>query len=254
MSFIAIIPARLQSTRLPNKPLVDIAGKPMVVRTAEQAMRSGASAIYVATDSPDIVDVARSHGLLALLTDSHHATGTDRLAETVELLRLSDDQIVVNIQGDEPLIPPELIQAVANQLKQNPQAAIATAAALYHEDADFFNPNTVKVVCDISQNALYFSRAPIPWARDALQTHPNKLAPGLGALHHIGIYAYRVSFLRQYPTLPRGPLETIESLEQLRALENGYSISVHIHPSTPAHGVDTAEDLDKVRQIFENRL
>lgn len=254
MSFIAIIPARLHSTRLPNKPLADIAGLPMVVRTAHQAQKSGASAIYVATDSKDIAKAASQHHITALLTSPHHPTGTDRLAEVVNILQLADDEIVVNVQGDEPLIPPELIQAVAKQLQKNPMAAIATAATVYKDDSSFFNPNTVKVVCDLQQRALYFSRAPIPWARDALQDNPNKIAPELRALNHIGIYAYRARFLRQYPQLPRGPLETLESLEQLRALENGFSISVYIHPSAPAHGVDTPEDLDKVRQIFENRL
>lgn len=254
MSFIAIIPARLHSTRLPNKPLADIAGLPMVVRTAHQAQQSGASSIYIATDSQEIVDAASQHHIASLLTSTDHPTGTDRLAEVVDILQLTDEEIVVNVQGDEPLIAPELIQAVAGQLKKNPTAAIATAASVYQDDTSFFNHNTVKVVCDLQQRALYFSRAPIPWARDALQNTPNKMAAELGALHHIGIYAYRVSFLRQYPQLPRGPLEALESLEQLRALENGFGISVYIHPNAPAHGVDTPEDLDKVRQIFENRL
>lgn len=254
MSFIAIIPARLASTRLPNKPLADIMGKPMVVRTAEQVQKTNAKAIYIATDSQQVIDVAQQYGLKTLLTKPDHATGTDRLSEAVDLLGLEDSEVVVNIQGDEPLIRPDLIEAVATQLQQQPNSAIATVATPYTSSQSFFDPNSVKVVCGLSGQALYFSRAPIPWARDALQAHPNTLATGLPALHHIGIYAYRTSFLRQFPNLARGPLESFESLEQLRALENGYSISVHITHNAPALGVDTAADLDKVREIFKNRL
>lgn len=254
MSFIAIIPARLASTRLPNKPLADIMGKPMVIRTAEQVKKSGAKAIYIATDSQQIVDVVSAYGFQSLLTKGDHPTGTDRLAEAASLLNLKDGEIVVNIQGDEPLIQPELIDAVALQLQQNVNAAIATAATPYTNDNDFFNPNTVKVVCGLSGQALYFSRAPIPWARDAMQHNPNAMAPNLNALQHIGIYAYRVSFLQQFPHLAKGPLEAYESLEQLRALENGYGICVHISAQAPAQGVDTLADLDKVREIFQNRL
>lgn len=254
MAFIAIIPARLASTRLPNKPLADIMGKPMIVRTAEQVQKSGASAIYIATDSQQVVDAVRPYGIACLLTQTEHPTGTDRLAEAIELLKLDESEIVVNVQGDEPLIRPEIIDAIANQLQQNPNAAIATVATPYLHDADFFNPNSVKVVCGLSGQALYFSRASIPWSRDAMQQNPNTMATGLNALQHIGIYAYRASFLRQFPNLPRGPLETHESLEQLRALENGYGISVYISPAAPAPGVDTVADLNKVREIFQNRL
>lgn len=254
MDFIAIIPARLASTRLPNKPLADIMGKPMIVRTAEQVRKSGAKAIYIATDSPQVADVVKQYGFDSLITQSSHPTGTDRLSEAVNLLNLKDGEVVVNIQGDEPLISPETINAVAAQLQQHPNAAIATVATPYTQAAHFFNPNSVKVVCGLSGQALYFSRAPIPWSRDAMQQDPNALAPGLNALQHIGIYAYRASFLRQFPNLARGPLETHESLEQLRALENGYSISVYISPAAPALGVDTLADLDNVREIFKNRL
>lgn len=254
MSFIAIIPARLASTRLPNKPLADIMGKPMVIRTAEQVKKSGASAIYIATDSHDIAEVVNAYGFKALITKADHPTGTDRLAEAVALLGLKDSEIVVNIQGDEPLIQPELINAVAQQLQQNANTAIATVATPYVHDSDFFNPHTVKVVCGLSGQALYFSRAPIPWARDAMQQNPQAMAPNLNALHHIGIYAYRVSFLHQFPHLAKGPLEAHESLEQLRALENGYGISVYVSAQAPAQGVDTLADLDKVREIFQNRL
>ena len=254
MSFVAIIPARLASTRLPNKPLADIVGKPMIVRTAEQVKKSGAKAIYIATDSQLVADAVTAYGFEVLLTDVNHPTGTDRLSQAVQQLALKDEEVVVNVQGDEPLIRPELIDAVAHQLLQSPSAAIATVATPYTNDADFFNPNSVKVVCGLSNQALYFSRAPIPWARDAMQQNPNAMAPNLGALHHSGIYAYRVSFLRQFPNLPRGPLENLESLEQLRALENGYGISVYLSPTAPALGVDTVADLDKVREIFQNRL
>lgn len=254
MNFIAIIPARLASTRLPNKPLADIMGKPMIVRTAEQVKKSGATAIYIATDNQQVADVVHHYGFESLMTQSDHPTGTDRLAEAIDLLQLKDEEVVVNIQGDEPLIRPDIINAVAAQLQQRPNVAIATVATHYERDADFFNPNSVKVVCGLSGQALYFSRAPIPWDRDAMQQNSNKMANKLGALKHIGIYAYRVSFLRQFPNLPRGPLELHESLEQLRALENGYSISVYISPTAPAHGVDTVADLDKVREIFKNRL
>lgn len=254
MSFIAIIPARLASTRLPNKPLADIMGKPMIVRTAEQVQKANAKAIYIATDSSEVIEAVQPYGLNTLLTRADHATGTDRLAEAVAQLGLDDNEIVVNIQGDEPLILPELVDAVAQQLHQQPNSAIATVATPYTSSASFFDPNSVKVVCGLSGQALYFSRAPIPWARDALQQQPNTLADGLNPLHHIGIYAYRVSFLRQFPNLARGPLETFESLEQLRALENGYTISVLVTPTAPALGVDTPTDLDKVREIFKNRL
>ena len=254
MSFIAIIPARLASTRLPNKPLADIMGKPMIVRTAEQVQKTNAKAIYIATDSTEVSDAVQPYGFTSLLTQANHPTGTDRLSEAVELLDLNDSEIIVNIQGDEPLIRPELIEAVANQLHQQPNAAIATIATPYTSDEAFFDPNSVKVVCGLSGQALYFSRAPIPWARDAIQQQPNRIAKGLSPLHHIGIYAYRVSFLRQFPNLPRGPLEMFESLEQLRALENGYAISVYVTPNAPALGVDTLMDLDKVREIFKNRL
>ncbi|HEU0229355.1 MAG TPA: 3-deoxy-manno-octulosonate cytidylyltransferase [Burkholderiaceae bacterium] len=252
MSFIAIIPARAASTRLPGKPLLDIAGKPMVVRTAEQASRSLASRVVVATDSSDIQAAVRHHGFEALLTRTQHPTGTDRLAEAAEALALTDDTIVVNVQGDEPLIDPAQINAVANLLGDNPEAAIATCAAPITDAQALFNPNAVKVVRDHRGRALYFSRAPIPWARDALADGERHLAAGLPALHHIGLYAYRAGFLKRFPSLPVGSLETFESLEQLRALENGYVIMVGLTDSPPAAGVDTEADLTRVRQVFAN--
>ena len=254
MTFIAVIPARAASTRLPDKPLLDIGGKPMVVRTAERAALSRATRVVVATDDARIQAAAVAHGFEALLTRADHPTGTDRLAQVAEMLDLTPDAIVVNVQGDEPLIDPEQINSVARLLAQTPDAAIATCAVPIKNAATLFNPNAVKVVCTHTRRALYFSRAPIPWARDALSDGTQRLAPGLPAMHHIGLYAYRVNFLQKFPTLPVGPLELFESLEQLRALENGFSIVVHVTDEHPAAGVDTQEDLAQIRQMFTNRL
>lgn len=250
MSFIAIVPARAASTRLPGKPLLDIGGRPMVVRTAERAARSQASRVIIATDHVDIEAAARQYGFEVLMTRTNHSTGTDRLAEVVQVLELDPGAIVVNVQGDEPLIDPEMINSVAALLAAHPQAAIATCASPIHESITLFNPNAVKVVCDQSGQALYFSRAPIPWARDALADGSQRLADKLPAWHHIGLYAYRADFLRRFPTLPVGPLERFESLEQLRALEHGYRIIVHLGADVPTAGVDTAADLARVRAIF----
>lgn len=257
MSFTAIIPARASSTRLPGKPLLDIAGKPMVVRTAERAAQSGAMQVVVATDDATIMQAVQAHGFTALLTRHDHPTGTDRLAEAAALLGLPDDAIVVNVQGDEPLIEPDTINQVAALLATRPDAAIATCAAPVADAHTLFNPNAVKVVCDAHDRALYFSRAPIPWARDTLADGEQRLAPGLPALHHIGLYAYRVHFLRQFPGLPAGVLEQVECLEQLRALEHGHAIVVQRCARPPAPGVDTPEDLQRVRLWFAsetNRL
>ncbi len=254
MSFVAIIPARSASTRLPGKPLLDIAGKPMVVRTAEQAALSDASRVVIATDDPRIQDVVRQHGFDALLTRSDHPTGTDRLAEAAERLDLPPDTVVVNVQGDEPLIDPRLIDHVAQLLGDHPAASIATCATPIQTGDQLFNPNVVKVVCDHNGQALYFSRAPIPWARDEWAEGGRHLPSDSAALHHIGLYAYRTDFLLAYPKLLSGPLERLESLEQLRALENGFKIAVLVVPDHPAAGVDTAQDLQRVRDIFSNRL
>lgn len=254
MSFIAIIPARTASTRLPDKPLADIHGRPMVVRTADRAVLSGAARVLVATDDPRVVDAARQHGHEALITRPDHPTGTDRLAEVVAALELPADTIVVNVQGDEPLIEPALIDAVADVLAAHPAAAIATCACPLAEAAALFNPNVVKVVCAADGQALYFSRAPIPWAREALSGGERVLAPGLPAWHHIGLYAYRAGFLRDFPALPQGTLERFESLEQLRALEHGHRIMVHRVNQAPAAGVDTPADLERVRQAYSKRL
>ncbi|WP_323011336.1 3-deoxy-manno-octulosonate cytidylyltransferase [Castellaniella sp.] len=250
MSFTVVIPARAASTRLPGKPLLDIAGLPMVVRTARQAAQSGADRILIATDHPDILQAAKQHHIEALLTRADHPTGTDRLAEVAEALSLADDAIIVNVQGDEPLIDPRLIDAVAGLLQQHPDAAITTCAAPITDTDTLFDPNAVKVVCDHQQRALYFSRAPIPWARDALADGQQRLAPDLPAWHHIGLYAYRAGFLKTFPQLPPGRLERIESLEQLRALEQGFPIYVHQTQAHPAPGVDTAQDLARVRALL----
>lgn len=250
MSFVALIPARMASTRLPGKPLADIVGKPMVVRVAERAARSGAVRVCIATDDHRVAQAVESHGHQALLTRADHPTGTDRLAEAIEHLGLGDDAVVVNVQGDEPLIDPTLIDAVAATLHEHPDAAIATCACPVADARSLFDPNVVKVVCAADGRALYFSRAPIPWARDALAARPETLAPGLPALHHIGLYAYRAGFLRRFPALPQGMLERYEALEQLRALEHGHAIVVHRTPHAPMAGVDTPADLERVRQIY----
>lgn len=248
--FIAVIPARFASTRLPGKPLVDIAGKAMVVRVAEQAAKSGAQEVVIATDHAEVKRVAEQHGWRTLMTRADHATGTDRLAEVVAQLQLVDEAIVVNVQGDEPLVDPALIRAVADALGANPAAAIATAAHPINDAREFFNPNVVKVVCDAKGFAQYFSRAPIPYARDAFSHNQDALPPSFPALRHIGIYAYRASFLKRYAALPGAPAEQFESLEQLRALYHGYHIAVAVWRGALPPGVDTPDDLEKVRALF----
>lgn len=250
MAFIAVIPARHASTRLPGKPLADIGGKPMVVRVAEQARRSGAAAVWIATDHPDVQAAAQAHGWPVLMTRADHPSGTDRLAEVAELLGVDENAVLVNVQGDEPLIDPQLIDLVARCLDDDPGAAIATAAHPITSAAEFFNPNVVKVVLDAGGRAHYFSRAPIPYARDAFAASRDALPPGLPALRHIGLYAYRASFLKRYAALAPAPLEQFEALEQLRALWHGYPIRVAVVDHAPAAGVDTPEDLARVRAHF----
>ena len=245
MNFTVLIPARLASTRLPNKPLADIAGVPMVVRVAQQAGRSGAQRVVVAGDSFEIVAACQAHGIESVLTRTDHPSGSDRLAEACDLLNLPDDSIVVNVQGDEPLMDPQLVTDVAHLLARRPQAAMSTAAHMLTSVADFHNPNVVKVVLDAQHMALYFSRAPIAYPRDT----PEQL-PSPAPLRHIGIYAYRVSFLRLFPTLAQAPLERTESLEQLRTLWHGHRIAVHITQHAPGPGVDTPEDLERVRRLL----
>ncbi|XZG71582.1 3-deoxy-manno-octulosonate cytidylyltransferase [Chitinibacteraceae bacterium HSL-7] len=251
MGFTVLIPARLKSTRLPDKPLADIAGKPMVVRVVERALSSAADLVVVATDEMAIQNVVQNAGYASILTRADHPSGTDRLAEAVDRLDLPDDAIVVNVQGDEPLIDPLLINEVAQRLAAEPELAMATAAHPIDSVSDFTNPNVVKVVLDARQRALYFSRAPLPWDRDAFAAGIAALPAG-GALRHIGLYAYRAGFLRTYRTLTQSPLEHIEALEQLRVLWHGYAIGVHICAHAPAAGVDTPEDLARVRAFFTN--
>jgi 3-deoxy-manno-octulosonate cytidylyltransferase (CMP-KDO synthetase) len=251
MPFTVVIPARLQSSRLPAKVLAQIAGKPMVVRVAERARESGARRVIVATDHPDVARAVEEHGFEALMTAAAHATGTDRIAEAVERLGLAPRDLVVNVQGDEPLVEPGLIRAVAELLAETPEAAIATACHPVRDAAEFFNPNVVKVVLDHAGFARYFSRAPVPWARDAFATSSAALPEGLPGLRHIGVYAYRVEFLRIYPKLAPAPLERFEALEQLRALWHGYAIAVALRHDAPLPGVDTAEDLERIRAVFD---
>lgn len=255
MKFKAVIPARLASTRLPGKPLLDIAGKPMVVHVAERAIESGAEEVWVATDHPDIAEAVWAHGYNACLTSPDHSSGTDRIAEVSLMHEWKDDEIVVNVQGDEPLIAPQLIRAVARHLHERSDAAIATACHAIHESESLFNPNIVKVVTDRRGYALYFSRAPVPWARDAWSNAsppmpPPGLPEGLPVYRHIGIYAYRAAFLKIWQSLAPAAIEQCEALEQLRALWHGYRIGVTLTEHAPAAGVDTAEDLERVRRLM----
>lgn len=250
MTFRVVIPARWAATRLPGKPLADIAGKPMVVRVAEAALASGAATVIVATDDERIRQAVHAHGHLAAITRADHPSGTDRIAEVVDQLAWNDDDIVVNVQGDEPLIDPRLIEAVAAALAEDEAAHIATAAHRIGELADFTSPHVVKVVTAANGHALYFSRAPIPWHRDGLAQPGARLPLQLLALRHIGIYAYRAAFLRRFRSLAPAPIEQWEALEQLRALWHGFHIRVIECAHLPAPGVDTAEDLERVRRHF----
>ena len=247
--FTVIIPARLASSRLPEKALADIAGKPMVVRVAERAKLSEAQRVVVATDHTAIAAACSEYGIEAVLTGKQHASGTARLAEAALLLGMADEDIAVNVQGDEPLIDPALINRTAELLGSS-SAQMATAAHPIADAAEFLNPNCVKVVLDQRRNALYFSRAPIAWPRDAFAETQAVLPEGFSPLRHIGLYAYRVGFLHQYVGLPPSPLESIESLEQLRVLWHGGKIAVTVCDNAPAAGVDTAEDLQRVRDWF----
>ena len=251
-AFKVVIPARFASTRLPGKPLLDICGKPMVIRVAEQAAKSGAGQVIIATDHQPIVAAANEHGFHACMTRADHISGTDRIAEVSSSQGWPDDTIVVNVQGDEPLIPPALISAVARHLHEHPGCAIATACHPIHEEAFMRNPNIVKAVLDKQGNALYFSRAPIPWPRDAYARN-QPLPQDVTVLRHIGIYAYRAGFLRAYRELEPSPVEQVESLEQLRALYHGYKIGVTITQDAPPSGVDTEQDLQVARQDFETQ-
>lgn len=253
LSFHVVIPARFNSTRLPGKPMLLIGGKPMVVRVAEQAAKSGAQQIWIATDHHPIMAAMHEHGFKACMTKADHPSGTDRIAEVVEQHNWPDDTIVVNVQGDEPLIPPQLIREVAQHLHDHPECAMATACHPIHDEAAMRNPNIVKAVLDKHGNALYFSRAPIPYPRDAFASN-TPLPENISVLRHIGIYAYRASFLRAYSQLAPAAIEQIESLEQLRVLWHGYKIGVAITQDAPPSGVDTEADLMLAREQFTAQL
>ncbi len=272
-----LIPARLASTRLPNKPLADVAGLPLVVRVAQQvlsysdqnatnpiaaqAANMPASGIFstkkeikiravVACDSDSILKACQQHNIEAVLTRADHPSGSDRLAEACEILKLADDEIVVNVQGDEPLIDPQLIVDVAQLLQNSPTASMSTAAHVIDSLEEFRNPNVVKVVTDAQNLAMYFSRAPIGWWRDGSVAGLPQLPTAPKPLRHIGIYAYRVGFLKQFPKLPQAEIEVCEALEQMRALWHGHRIAVHVTNQAPGPGVDTPEDLERVRAFF----
>lgn len=245
MTFTVIIPARMASTRLPGKPLADLGGKPMVVRVAERAALSGASRIIVATDHADIAAACAAHGIEVGMTGADHPSGTDRIAEVARALKLAPDAVVVNLQGDEPLIDPELLAACAGRIA--PDTPMATCAHPITDMADVVNPHVVKVVLDRRGRALYFSRAAIPWHRDGFALSPHDMPAGYAPLRHIGLYAYNNAFLQLYPSLEAAPLESVEALEQLRVLWHGYPIAVHVTDAAPAAGVDTPADLARVR-------
>lgn len=249
MGFCVLIPARLASTRLPRKPLADISGQPMVVRVAQRARASSAQRVVVAADSAEIVNSCGEHGVEAILTRGDHPSGSDRLAEACELLALSGDDVVLNVQADEPLIEPSLIDSVAASLHAHPQAAMSTAAHAIESVSEFTNPNVVKVVLDARGYALYFSRAPLPWWRDGFAAGIHAL-PQPRPLRHVGIYGYRAGFLRDFPKLAPAPVEAAEALEQLRALWHGHRIAVHVSTLAPGVGVDTPEDLERVRALW----
>lgn len=246
--FIVIIPARLASTRLPDKPLADLGGKPMVVRVAERAAQSGASQVIVATDHADIQAACRRHGVIVHMTRPDHPSGTDRIAEVATLMGLAEDAVVVNVQGDEPLIDPGLIAATAALIETD--VPMATAAHAISSMAELLNPNVVKVVLDREGRALYFSRAAIPWHRDGFAQSKDTLPAAYAPLRHIGLYAYNNRFLQVYPRLSISPLEQIEALEQLRVLWHGFPIAVHISRTAPEAGVDTPEDLARVQRHY----
>jgi 3-deoxy-manno-octulosonate cytidylyltransferase (CMP-KDO synthetase) len=254
MTYTVIIPARLASSRLPNKPLADIHGKPMVVRVAECALRSKAKQVVVAADSAAIVDACKAHGVQALLTRQDHLSGTDRLAEASELLGLADDAVVINVQGDEPQIDAMLIDACAACIQGD--TMMSTVAHPILSEDEFRNPNAVKVVLDRHGRALLFSRAPLPWWRDGSTTGTARMPAGdattgaLKPLRHVGLYGYRAGFLRQVASMDPSPLEKVESLEQLRVLWHGHRIAVHVTHLVPEAGVDTPDDLERVRRVW----
>lgn len=250
--FKVVIPARYGSSRLPGKPLRMLAGRPMVEHVHRRACESGAQQVVIATDDGRIASAAHDFGAEVVMTSAEHPSGTDRLAEVVERMGWPDAAVVVNLQGDEPLMPPQLLRQVAGNLASHPDAAIATLCTPIAEAREFFDPNVVKLVSDAAGYALYFSRAPIPWARDAFSADRNQLPQGLSARRHLGLYAYRASFLRAYRQLPAAPLEGIEMLEQLRALWHGYRIHVADALTQPGPGVDVESDAQRVEVLLRN--
>ena len=252
MTFTVLIPARMASSRLPDKPLADLAGIPMVVRVAQRAHASSASRVVVATDDERVMSACQAHNVEAVLTRSDHLSGSDRLAEACEILKLKEQDIVVNVQGDEPLIAPESIDAVAQLLATRDDCSMSTLAHAIDNVEEFSSPHVVKVVLDARDTALYFSRAPIAWWRDGFSKGITEL-PNPAPLRHVGLYAYRVQFLRVFPQLKPAPIEMLESLEQLRALWHGHRIAVHISAHAPGPGIDTPEDLVRVRRLFEGK-
>ena len=249
MSFCVLIPARMASSRLPDKPLADIAGIPMVVRVAQRAKQSQAARVVVAADDARIVAACQAHQIDVVLTRTDHPSGSDRLAEACDLLGLQDADVVVNVQGDEPLIDTASIDAAAQLLQTRNDCSMSTLAHAIDNVADLANPNVVKVVLDARNTALYFSRAPIAWWRDGFANGITAL-PHPAPLRHVGLYGYRVGFLREFPRLSQAPIEITESLEQLRAMWHGHRIAVHITHDSPSPGVDTPQDLERVRQLL----
>lgn len=249
-SFVVVVPARYASVRFPGKPLAEINGKPMVAHVVERARESGASEVLVATDDARIANAATAHDCAVAMTRDDHATGTDRIAEVVAQRGWDEETIVVNAQGDEPLLPPSLIRTVAHALEEHDDASIATACHPIREIDEFLDPNAVKVVFDEAGYALYFSRAPVPWPRDAFADARSSLPDRLPAFRHIGIYAYRCKFLREYAALKPVPIERFESLEQLRAMAHGYRIAVTVSDKAPPPGIDTPDDLDRLRDLM----
>ncbi len=248
MSFKVVIPARYASSRLPGKPLLDIGGRSMVQRVWGQALASGAEEVVIATDDARIEEAAKGFGAEVCMTRADHESGSDRLAEVVDRFGWADETIVVNVQGDEPFLPPTLIHQVAEDMELHPDAGVTTLCAPITERSELFDPHAVKVVLDAEGYALYFSRAPMPWHRDEF-VHPERpLHPEVGFLRHIGLYAYRAGYLRQFVAWPRAPLEVVESLEQLRVLWHGGRIHVGLACEPPGHGVDTIDDLNRARE------
>lgn len=251
-----VIPARYASSRLPGKPLADVCGQPLIQRVYECARATGAKNIIVATDDERVQQVAKGFGAVVCLTSSSHRSGTDRLAEVVESIGINKDEIVVNLQGDEPLMPAELINKVADTLVARPAAVMATACHPVDDFASFQDPNVVKVICDRDGYALYFSRAPIPWPRESMNTNIERQWPhaGIPAYRHIGIYAYRAGFISRYTAWQPCELEQVEQLEQLRVLWNGERIAVCMAEQAPPAGVDTPDDLERVRRWFSTKI